>query len=225
MLIFFAALVAVGIYTVLTSQYTLVLDPSLADCPIEFGNVACFDEQAILPFYNPNDIDLTGIQVFVPKPNGVDIYNVDQPLKVNKTEVLILHTLSCDSTVRAEELKIRWCCEGKCYESLLSTPTEGFELEKSESPQEGGTKETYPEYPTIEDCQKLETHVREFCFDDVAEINDDVTLCELIEDEEIKKHCAGRISLNETMCGEISEPGLRDGCLESINLKSKWAGQ
>ena len=84
--------------------------------------------------------------------------------------------------------------------------------------------EELPEHPTLEDCKKVCESDLAFCINDVAEINNNITLCNLIQDDEIKVFCIARISLNETMCYEISDKGLINSCLESINLKKEWAG-
>lgn len=222
-LLFFLVVLIVGLYSVFSSDYTLVLSPENTECPIEYGELECIDGQAVVPFFNPNKIDLTEIKIQVPKSNGVDIYNVDAPLRVNATETLTLHTVSCPTTMQAEQLKISWCCLDECYESLLTTPTEGFEIFINDPPEISYENETYSEYPTQEECNSLHGHVKKLCLDDLAEINNDPKKCELIDDEDIKKHCIGRITLNESMCNEIGEEGLRSGCLESISFKRNWS--
>jgi len=225
--IFFLAAIAIGIYGLLSSPYTLVLEPSLTECPIEFGTMGCF-EHPVVPFFNPNEVDLTGIQVLVPKANGVDIYNIDQSLKANTSEVLTLQALSCPATIKTDDLKVRWCC-GKCYESLLSTPSSSFNVTQNQGPQnqepQNQTRETYPQYPKKEDCLKLKSFVRNLCLDDAAELSGDVALCALVDESDWHLHCTGRLMLNESMCTEINDTKLKEGCLESIALKRKWASE
>jgi len=85
--------------------------------------------------------------------------------------------------------------------------------------------EELPEHPTLEDCKIVcEPIKKNFCINDVAEINNNITLCETIPDDEIKTFCIARISLNETMCYNLIDNGLVNSCLESINLKKEWAG-
>lgn len=101
----------------------------------------------------------------------------------------------------------------------LKTPTEKT---KYETQQPENLSSTYPEYPKLEDCEKTEK--RDFCLSDVAEINSNLSLCEIIFDPDIKIFCIARVLLNETMCGEIKEKGLRGACLESIEMKKEWLG-
>ncbi|MCD6368086.1 MAG: hypothetical protein J7L45_03310 [Candidatus Aenigmarchaeota archaeon] len=86
------------------------------------------------------------------------------------------------------------------------------------------SKETYPEHPRIEDCEKLKTGVQNFCYADVAEITGEKSYCEKIWDPEIKSFCIARLDLNEEGCKYIKDKGLKDECLFSINLKKKWMG-
>jgi len=81
---------------------------------------------------------------------------------------------------------------------------------------------TYPEYPKLEDCERTEK--RDFCLSDVAEINSDLAPCNMIGDPDIKIFCVARVLLNETMCEDIKEEGLRGACLESIGMKKEWLG-
>jgi hypothetical protein len=80
--------------------------------------------------------------------------------------------------------------------------------------------ETYPQHPILADCEK--TVKRDFCIDDVAEFNNNISLCYKIVDPDIRTFCIARISLNETMCEEVKDKGLREACLESIHLKKSW---
>ena len=82
----------------------------------------------------------------------------------------------------------------------------------------------YPLHPTLEDCEKLTTPVQNFCYDDVAEITGKVEICDRIWDRDIKKHCVARVTLDSSLCLKIIDEGLREGCLESIELKKRVLG-
>ncbi|MCD6226804.1 MAG: hypothetical protein J7J93_03365 [Candidatus Aenigmarchaeota archaeon] len=85
--------------------------------------------------------------------------------------------------------------------------------------------EELPEHPTLQDCENVCDPIKKnFCINDVAEINNNITLCKTIPDNEIKIFCIARISLNETMCYDLIDKGLIGSCLESINLKKEWLG-
>lgn len=86
---------------------------------------------------------------------------------------------------------------------------------------EENLSETYPEHPTLADCQK--TVKRDFCVGDVAEMTNNISLCYEINDPDIMVFCIARISLNETICEGVKDEGLRKACLESIYLKQAWS--
>lgn len=87
---------------------------------------------------------------------------------------------------------------------------------------------SYPVHPSLENCRNVEDPLqRRFCLADAAEMKENVSICEKIGDEYkyIRKFCIARITLNETMCGELNDKKLEQSCLESINLKEKWLNQ
>jgi len=214
---FFAFAVAAGIYSMSTSIYTAVDDPTLTECPLELGMLSCLDAP-VVPFFNPGKEDLSGIEVTVPKANGIDIYKVSQPLKANETQTLVLHALACPSNVTAG-IRVRWCCHGKCYETPL--PEEAGDFRVEEKPEQ--KPKAYSEHPEPAECASLDSPTREFCLDDAAEVKGDISICGQIADLDIKRHCMGRIALDESICREIAEAGLREGCMESIAMKRSWS--
>ena len=105
----------------------------------------------------------------------------------------------------------------------ISKETENKSTETTILEQENCIKyEELPEHPSLEYCKIICEPDLAFCIDDVAEINNNITLCNLIQDDEIKIFCIARISLNETMCYDLSDKELINACLESINLKKEW---
>ena len=101
------------------------------------------------------------------------------------------------------------------YEGEMTTIQEGKELFRNLS-------ESYPEHPrTLKDCEN--TSRVDFCLSDVAEINSDSGICEMIRDPGIKIFCMAKVLLNETLCYEIGEEGLEGSCLESIAMKRRWS--
>ena len=104
-------------------------------------------------------------------------------------------------------------------------------IEKTPAYKEGRSQEarqtenlspTYSEHPSVQDCEKTEK--RSFCLADVAEMNSDVNVCEMIGDPDVKTFCIARVLLNETMCEGIIEEGLKGSCHESIEMKKSWLG-
>lgn len=84
-----------------------------------------------------------------------------------------------------------------------------------------------PIHPEMEDCMQVEDKFeKRFCIADVAEIKENVTICQKIGDfKRIKKFCKARITLNKTMCRELQDKKLERSCLESIRLKEKWGNE
>lgn len=91
-----------------------------------------------------------------------------------------------------------------------------YEIWTPKLPEEN-LSETYPEHPTLADCEN--TIKWRFCIGDVAEMTNNISLCYMIDSPDIRFFCVARISLNETMCMDIIDEGLREACLESIHMK------
>lgn len=84
---------------------------------------------------------------------------------------------------------------------------------------------SYPEHPILEDCKKVCGGAKKsFCIDDVAEISNNISICNKINDWEIRTFCIARISLNSTMCQSLRDKELMKSCLESIEMKKEWMG-
>ena len=82
----------------------------------------------------------------------------------------------------------------------------------------GNLSDYYPEHPTLADCEK--TSKRDFCIGDVAEISNNVDICQQINDPDIRNFCIARISIDKNLCNQLLDEGLRGACLESIELKT-----
>lgn len=94
-------------------------------CPIDYGKPECVNGTLLIPFFNPNTMDLKNIQVTAKKSGGLDIYNVDKPLISNRTE--ILHMFNCYDV---DGIKVKWCCNDICCESPLNAYSEEVKLVK-----------------------------------------------------------------------------------------------
>jgi len=107
--------------------------------------------------------------------------------------------------------------------AILFFPVQLPEEETAPERQESvmNLSESYPEHPkTLEDCEN--TSKRDFCIGDAAEMTNNIGLCYEINSPEIKVFCIARISLNETMCEDIQEEGLKEACSKSIAMKKEW---
>jgi hypothetical protein len=193
-----------------------------ASCPIEYGKLICFYERLVLPFYNPKNITLEHIQIVREIKDKESISELSVPLKPNETKVLILEDLKCPLKEKQENFTLRWICKDKFYETKL-----GVEAGKTVVVELGNvtssiSQGSYSLHPTLEDCEKLTSSAKNFCYDDVAEISGNEKICEKISDDDIKKHCIARTTLNSSLCEQIKDDGLRKGCVESVKMKKKW---
>ncbi len=85
--------------------------------------------------------------------------------------------------------------------------------------------EKYPTYPNIENCRNINSEVaRQFCYSDVAEIKDNITICDMIKTPDIYFFCKARINIEEDICISINEEELKISCLDSIKRKKYWLG-
>jgi hypothetical protein len=94
-------------------------------CPIEYGKPDCINSNLFISFYNPNDFDLENVRITANTTEGSDIYNVNGSLFPNKVETLQL--IKCYDI---NNVMIRWCCYGICYEAGLKDYSEDIKLVK-----------------------------------------------------------------------------------------------
>lgn len=214
------------------------------DCKINYGKGNCSGGSLYVPFYNPNDRDINKMKITVPKGTATTIslpaeYNVNSPLAANSTGLLNL--VPCENDIDISQFSIEWCCGSDCYQSRMNRPDINISITEEEGQTgqgiygetgrtengDGITKEnigeTYPETPTMQDCDDLKSYVKFFCISDVAEINGDLATCDLIEDPEIRTFCIARVSLNEDMCNALVDGELTESCIESIRMKKEWS--
>lgn len=98
-------------------------------CEIEYGKVECIDEKPVIAFFNPNETDLENIRITMSTDMGTDVYEVNESLKSNTTEVLILSYTPC--SVNQASLKVSWCC-GKCFSTYMKNPSEDISIKMVE---------------------------------------------------------------------------------------------
>ena len=94
-----------------------------SSCILEYGSSECINGKIYTPFYNPGNISIENVKVIIPKPNGVDIYNVQEPL--GPGEAKSLTTTDCSGEQNLTQImslfRLRWCCEDKCYEIYMNS--------------------------------------------------------------------------------------------------------
>jgi len=205
-------------------------------CKIMYSYPKIINGTISVAFYNPSESNMTGIKVIVPKSNGVDIYNVNKPLLSNKTEVLTFFKYT-GPIENVNKFTIVWCCDDICYKSKLNRYSNSIKINvknytinytaPSNQSKFSEGNESYPPHPKISDCNKLNnTIVRQFCFSDVAEINNNLSICnKFVDDHDISPFCVARVTLNEKLCDNISDSKLRQSCRESIEMKKSWLNE
>ena len=87
--------------------------------------MVCINNSPVIGFYNPNSVGLVNISLMVPSGSGFDIYNVNESLKVNTTEVLIIFNSPC--SIDQKKIKVSWCCD-ECYSEYLRNTTNQIEV-------------------------------------------------------------------------------------------------
>lgn len=104
------------------------------ECSIEYGDGECVDGYLMIPFYNPNQQDITRIKIVVPFGIETNVtlpadYNVNEPLKSGSTGVLKL--IPCKGDVDIRSFSLEWCCSGECHTSRMNRISNKIEMEKS----------------------------------------------------------------------------------------------
>jgi hypothetical protein len=194
--------------------YTPITQMNQSLCPISYSSLMCTDGAPTITFFNPEDKKITDIQIFTPKEGGTDIYNVIYPLYVYQMNNLTLNYTSCG--ISLEKIKMRWCCD-KCYETYLDSPEDLLLANLS--------LQLSLQYSNLENCKKLESVERDSCYGEVAEMTNDITICELIHDPDFYSLCIAQLTLNSDECMKIRDTQLREACLDSVKMKKEWKGQ
>ncbi|NIO20628.1 MAG: hypothetical protein GTN76_07790 [Candidatus Aenigmarchaeota archaeon] len=101
------------------------------ECAIEYGNGKCVDGYLMVPFYNPNQQDITSIKIVVPFGVKTNVslpadYTVNEPLNSRKTGVLKL--VPCESDVDIRSFSLEWCCSRECYNSKMNRISDKIEM-------------------------------------------------------------------------------------------------
>ncbi len=96
------------------------------DYPIEYSRIECLNDTPVIGFFNPNETSYENIILKVPNNGGVNIYEVDEELYPNKTEVLFLINSSC--SVKQENIELFWCADN-CFSTFMIKPSKDIELE------------------------------------------------------------------------------------------------
>jgi len=180
-------------------------------CKILYSNGTCVGGKLVIWFSNPNREALKGIKIIVPTERGEDIYNVKEPLLPFEIKSLKLN--SCYNFPRDfSTYTLLWCCKSGCFRTYMENPTEI------------NVSEVYEEPRSLDVCRLIRDEIRMlFCYADVAEITNNVTICYFIKNPDIYYHCMARVTMNENLCDNIVDVELKEACHESINLKKIWS--
>ena len=81
--------------------------------------------------------------------------------------------------------------------------------------------QTAYKHPTLSDCQNITHRIKKaFCMADVAEINKDPQICEMINfDTQTQIYCRAVTKNNASLCGEISDQLLKQTCFNHTTSK------
>ncbi|MCK4496640.1 MAG: hypothetical protein KAU24_00475 [Candidatus Aenigmarchaeota archaeon] len=105
------------------------------ECSIEYGHGKCINGSLRIPFYNPNQQDITHVKITVPFGVRANItlpadFTVSEPLNPRKTGVLTL--FPCEEDIDIRGFSIEWCCTGGCYRSGMGWLSDEVFIEVSE---------------------------------------------------------------------------------------------
>ena len=233
--IFLLSIIAIGFYSINDRNIKIQNNNISSECMIKYSYPKVINGTISVGFYNPTKYDMTKIKVIVPKFNGIDIYNVDKPLMSHETKVLTFFNYR-GSIKDVNKFVVSWCCNEDCYQTKLNNFSSSIKVGISNftvnytynlSKNGENNNSDYPVHPKMSDCQELNnTIIRQFCYSDVAEITDNLTICErFVYDHDINPFCVARVTLNKTLCNNILDDNLRQSCIDSINIKKKWESE
>ena len=98
-----------------------------SECMIEYGYSQCYEGKLYIPFYNPNQRNITFLQVSIPVKRGTNVYEVREPLYSNESKAL--PTINCESNIRTDPFRLMWCCEEDCFEVKMNEPSDDVRVE------------------------------------------------------------------------------------------------
>ena len=108
-------------------------DLAPADCMVEYGAGECIDGYFKIPFYNPNQQDITRVRITVPRGIRTNItlpadFTVNEVLHAGGTGVLTL--FACDENADMSGFSMEWCCGGECSRRGMRWPTNEIKIEQ-----------------------------------------------------------------------------------------------
>lgn len=217
-------------------------------CDIIYKGSVCVNNKTVIGFSNPTGsilrvIDLENLK----RKNTTDIiYLINKKLFPNKTENYTL-PLDC-SLENNNRMSLRYYCNKTFHNREVSLrigfsttttviPTNQPSTTSTTVPLINRTtttqktiltttihyKKTYPKHPKPENCKKVVPgSLRDFCYTDVAELQNKIEICEKVVSPDIHNYCLGVLSLDKDKCRKIYDQNLSKACIESINMKEKW---
>ena len=113
-----------------------------------------------------------------------------------------------------EKFIVEWCCSLGCFKTYMKSPKNLTSLIPSSR---------YEEPTSLEVCKIINDEIKRlFCYSDVAEITNNVTICYLIYNPDIFYHCLARVESKGSYCDKINDLELRKACHQSVELKLAW---
>lgn len=103
-------------------------EASHIDCLIEYGYSKCYEGKLYIPFYNPNERNITFVRISIPVKTGTNIYNVNESLIPKSSGVL--PTIECRKDVNSKNFRLMWCCDDKCFKIKMDKPSKDVKILK-----------------------------------------------------------------------------------------------
>ncbi len=126
------AVMFITLLAVIAVVYAFTTDTttgSAGECPIMYSPSQCINGDIVTAFHNPNEEEITDIEITIPKDNGQDILMVEEPLGPDQTETLT--KTSCE-THDKNSMEIKWCCGSDCFEQVMAYPDTSFNITELE---------------------------------------------------------------------------------------------
>ena len=178
-------------------------------CPILYTKIICSNNIPTITFENNENVSYTNISILVPWKKGINVYKIRDPLPAYSMRTVSLNYSSCSDVKNgSKKIRIRWCCQKKCYETPLNSPV--------------SINYMLSQFQSIKKCEGLPTVRKLFCYEDVAEITNNITICYMIKDNDISSLCFAQLTLNVSKCYKIKDEKLREACITSVKTKIKW---
>ncbi|MFH1235135.1 MAG: hypothetical protein V1493_05995 [Candidatus Diapherotrites archaeon] len=95
------------------------------DCSIEYGQYECIGGKIVVPFFNPNALEISSVKITIPTKGGTDIVAVNQPLPAEKTGAIT--ATACAEVAEGRPFRLEWCCT-ECFTADMNNPSPDLKI-------------------------------------------------------------------------------------------------